>query len=35
MDNRTYVKVGKDMVSCLIDNNRAMYGDTIAVMLYP
>lgn len=23
------------MINCMVDNNRAMYGDTIAVMLYP
>jgi hypothetical protein len=35
MDAKTYFKIGKEMFTCAVDNNRAMYGDTIAILVYP
>jgi hypothetical protein len=34
MDARTYIKVGGEMITCSVENNRAMYGDSIAVLLH-
>lgn len=35
MDAKSYFKVGSEMFSCGVDNNRAMYGDVVAILLYP
>ena len=34
MEARSYIKIAGEMIPCQLDNNRAMYGDTIAVLLH-
>lgn len=34
MNDRSYIKLGGETFSCALDNNRAIYGDVIAVELY-
>jgi len=35
MEARSYIKIAGEMIPCSVENNRAMYGDTIAVLLHP
>lgn len=35
MDARSYIKIAGEMIPCALENNRAMYGDTVAVLLHP
>lgn len=35
MADRSYIKLAGEMIPCALDNNRAMYGDTVAVLLHP